>query len=75
MHNNRPYESHVKRIQQTKSLHEEYPPKSFCDNDYPDPIVTEVIETEYEIFNGTFIFMKEKELFPTKEELVASLLK
>ena len=77
MRENRPFETQVKRVRKTKSLHEEYPiwNGQFGSEKYPDPIVSEVIDTEYEVFIGTFSFVAESLLFPTKEELVASLLK
>ena len=60
---------------QIKSLKEIYPMKSPSDADFPDPITIEAIDTEYEVFVGTFCFVVETLLFPTKEDLVASLLK
>ena len=78
MNNNRPFVSVVDWVRKTKSLHEEYPPDNGpieFNHDYPDPIVSEIIDTEYEIFNGTMTFVPEKDLFPSKEELVMSLLK
>ena len=76
MHNNRPHRDKIRRIQQTKSIETEYPVVNglVSIQEYPDPIEVEVIETQYEIFNGNvLIFLNENQLFPTKEELIKSL--
>jgi hypothetical protein len=73
---NRPYETKINRIRKTKSFCAEYPPTAFGSPEkYPDPIMHEVIDTEYEIFRGErYEFVSDAILFPTKEELVKSLL-
>jgi hypothetical protein len=77
MKNNRPFVTKVVQVRKTKSLHEEYPLWNGCNGfeKYPELIVSERIDTEYEVFTDKFNFVPEKDLFPTKEELVMSLLK
>ena len=72
---NRPTSSRVNRIRNTMSIHEDYEFPS-PDDKNSDVKITEYIKTdiEYEVFNGTYVWMSERELFPTKETLVASLL-